>query len=119
MCDYITNSSKGLKCHVAKKHKIEIVRESSHEKSLELSINHEPRDADDLDLNSDEDVQKCELNCFNQIAEDKEIMMIPENILKCEECHYENADMAELIIHVAKVHNNCKCCETKLRLIIG
>ena len=34
-----------------------------------------------------------------------------ESTEQCEECRYKNADMAELIVHIVKEHNNCEFCD--------
>ena len=132
LCSYSTHSSKGLKCHVSKKHKVEIVRETFDENSLELSFNHDARymsyfdnsssdsddDASELEMKEkDEEVNKtdCIMECFEDVLVNHITLEYLQERKKCDMCDYENANLAYLVIHMAKVHYNpnCQCCDSE------
>ena len=98
------NRKKWLKCHITKKHKIETLREAYVDTSIHLSSCGERSDSFS-DSESESDVKLS--NCFENITNDIERFYRLEAYEKCDQCDYKNADLAELVVHIAYCCDKC------------
>ena len=111
-CSYSSKNSSTLRNHKKKKH--EDIQQLDANDTLEKEDAPESESSgDDSYSESDYDEETEDFTCFRELTEDSEIMTILDSTEKCEECNYENADLAELIVHVVKKHNHCECCDTE------